>query len=412
MNEIKSDSTRVMRIAAWMWLIYLLVMFAVDWVIYRNIHLPQISVKHLMNLIPALGFLILAYIPWRRRRWITVAMISLISISPILVNSLGFLRFPPGPMTNVEGMVLRQFPVLFIALVLVAWHSRLIVMLLYSLGINLLDVLFVMGFDFYRGEQLQVFFIVTLVRTLSFILVGFFINNLITRLREQQDDLLQANLQLKHYNTTLENLTISRERNRMSRELHDTVVHTLSGLSVQLETARAYQSVDQDAAAEIVDQALSAARSGLQETRRAIKTLRASPLDDLGLLLALETSAKKAAERADLELVCRLPQQLETLAPDVEQTVYRVAQEAIENVVQHANASQLTVKLDMQEIDNKLHLSLTISDDGIGVNKNNRSLPGHFGIAGMQERAQLAGGTLTIDSQPERGTSVRLTIEG
>ena len=113
-----------------------------------------------------------------------------------------------------------------------------------------------------------------------------------TRLREQGELLRQANAQLTHYASTLENLTVSRERNRMARELHDTLAHTLTGLSVTLETVKAYWDVDEDKARGLLDKSLETTRTGVEETRRALKSLRASPLEDMGLTLAIQKMAE------------------------------------------------------------------------------------------------------------------------
>ncbi len=396
-----------MRIAAWMWIIYLIILAAVDFMIHNRGRLFPVFWYHTINAIPALLFLVLALTPWVRSKTATLLMILFISITPILVNNLLILRLPPGPLSNVEGMALRQLPVLFIALVLVAWHYRLIPTLVFSLGTNLIDLGLVTLHNRFSGEQLNVFIVVVIIRTASFLLMGLFINRLISRLRSQQKALASANARLAHYASTLENLTISRERNRMSRELHDTVIHTLSGLAVQLETAKAYRDIDPAATADLLDRSLAATRSGLQETRRALKDLRATPLEDLGLLLALRKAAEDAAERGRLALDIHLPQDIPFLSPDVEQSLYRVAQEAIENVVQHASARKLTVSI---AIEGSL-IKLTVRDDGIGFRMDNGPLPGHFGMTGMRERAQVAGGELNISSHPTQGTLVELAIE-
>ena len=406
-NNDPFDHAHVMRIAAWMWVIYLAVLAVVDSMIYHGGRLFPIYWYHITNAVPALLFLMLAMTPWVRSKTATLLMILFISITPILVNNLLILRLPPGPLSNVEGMALRQLPVLFIALVLVAWHYRLVPTLVFSLGTNLIDLGLVILLNRFTEEKLNVFFVVIIIRTVSFLLVGIFINRLITRLRSQQTALASANARLSHYASTLENLTISRERNRMSRELHDTVIHTLSGLAVQLETAKAYRDIDPAAAADLLDQSLAATRSGLQETRRALKDLRATPLEDLGLLLALRQLADDAAERGRLALDIRLPQEIPVLSPDVEQSLYRVAQEAIANVVQHASAKKLTVSLAVEGS----RIKLSVQDDGIGFRMDNSPLPGHFGMTGMRERAQVAGGELKVSSHPAQGTLVELTIE-
>ena len=151
---------------------------------------------------------------------------------------------------------------------------------------------------------------------------------------------------------------------------------------------------------------LATTRSGLDETRRALKALRASPLDDLGLRLALQNLSETAAERGRLQLELVLPEQLPSISPAAEQCIYRIAQEAIENVLLHANAKKLGVKL---VVDGE-NLELTIEDDGLGLEIAEAEPANHFGLAGMRERAQLAGGELTITSQPGQGTCVILKI--
>src|SRR5512142_1209627 len=165
------------------------------------------------------------------------------------------------------------------------------------------------------------------------------------RQREQRQSLVEANRQVRHYAATLEQLAVTQERNRMSRELHDTLAHTLSGLAVQLEAARSLWRSSPERSHAMLEDALLATRSGLTESRKAIQALRASPLEDLGLTLALRTLAESAASRSGAALDLAIPATLEKLAPDVEQCLFRVAQEALENIVRHAEAQSITVRL-------------------------------------------------------------------
>jgi signal transduction histidine kinase len=410
MSSSSSEPLRVMRIAAWMWIVYLASLASIDVLIYANGAKTPILSYHLINALPALLFLLLAFIPWPKEtdKLLTPLMILIISLAPILIYHLLDLRLPPAPLSNLEGMVLRQLPVLFIGLVLVAWHYNLVSMLLFSVGANLLEQALVFALGRFDASELIVFYFIIVIRTVCFIVAGVFINQLIAMLRAQQQSLEAANHQLAHYVSTLESLTVSRERNRMSRELHDTVVHTLSGLAVQLETAKAYWSVEPDTAKSLLDQSLEATRNGLQETRRALKELRASPLEDLGLALALRQLVQKAVERGKLVSDVLLPEQELILSPDVEQSIYRIAQEAIENVVHHANAAHLILRLTSPSDE----VTLRIQDDGIGFPSDAKSPAGHFGLDGMHERAQLVGGSLTLHSKPGSGTVIELRIPG
>jgi signal transduction histidine kinase len=144
--------------------------------------------------------------------------------------------------------------------------------------------------------------------------------------------------------------------------------------------------------------------------------LRASPLQDLGLILALRELAEAAAKRCGAELVLSLPDRLDRCpSPVVEQGIYRIAQETLENVIRHAGAARIRVSLEQTGS----RMTLSVEDDGQGVdlevlgtsaaNGNDR-----FGIRGMRERAALIGGQLEITSRAGQGTCVRLTapVEG
>lgn len=404
------DSKRVFQTAAWIWLVYLLSMAIIDSFIYANRPFLPILWYHFFNIIPALIFLGLSHLRWidTRMNIFAAVMILIITVTPVLVNYWSGVHLPPAPLSNIEGTVLRQLPILLIGLILVAWHYNLTTMILYSLGTNLFEIALVIGLGLMVDTRLSAFYFITSIRTVCFVVVGIYINQLITYLRSQQESLKIANRQLTHYASTLESLTVSRERNHMSRELHDTVVHTLSGLSVQLEAIKAYWDVDANTSRNLLDQSLETTRSGLLETRRALKALRASPLDDLGLINALRTLIDAAAKRGNLHLDISLPDQNIALSPDVEQCIYRITQEAVENVLHHANAQQLTVHLTVRTDE----ILLMIKDDGIGFNPKTSLPSGHFGLKGMQERAQLVGGALTIHSVPSAGTTIQLVLKG
>jgi signal transduction histidine kinase len=155
-----------------------------------------------------------------------------------------------------------------------------------------------------------------------------------------------------------------------------------------------------------LEKSLTAARSGLEETRRALRALRASPLDDLGLEQAIRAMMEDAVVRNNLALDMSIADKLPPLSPDVEQCVYRIAQEAVTNVVNHARAKKLMVRLELAEG----KLLFRVQDDGIGFNVEKGLKFGHFGLTGMQERAQIMGGSINIESRPGKGTAVQLVI--
>ncbi|MDY7079809.1 MAG: sensor histidine kinase [Chloroflexota bacterium] len=397
----------ILPLTAGLWLGYLLLLLAIDHLLYPRPVLP-LSFYSINGLI-ALAVLGLALWP-RGRTWLGQAFVPLVvvllSVTPVVLAQVIALQHPSvGPASGPEAVLLRIMPLLLMALILLVWQYGWRYAILFSGGI----ALFSLGLHlyFYRpeGPSLLPPMTVLLIQTITFLLVGYFISVLVQQLRRQNESLEQANAQLADYAATLEELTISRERNRMARELHDTLAHTLSALSVQLETVKAYWEVDPTAVQPMLDKALTATRSGLQETRRALKSLRASPLDDLGLSLALRQLATETAQRANLHLDLSVPEHLPSLTPAVEQCIYRVAQEAAANAVHHANAHRLTVRLAFNG-----GVSLQVSDDGRGFDPRQAESAGHFGLSGMRERAQLVGGDLSISSHPGGGTTIQLTI--
>jgi signal transduction histidine kinase len=403
-TQAKVSVMQILRITALLWLGYLVALAAIDLALHPPEQPFQYSYTVANGLIGLmlLGLTMQTWVQEKLGRAFLPLMIVLMSVSPILTNY----RYTPELPRSASasgGLVM-----LLMALVLTAWQYRWRYVGVYCLGVLGIHVglLIFSGRPIERAEVMEILFMI--VQTIGFLVIGYFINALIAQLRSQQDSLEQANAQMVHHASTLEHLTISRERNRMARELHDTLAHTLSGLTVQLETVKAYWNVDAAAAQTMLDKSLWATRSGLQETRRALKSLRASPLEDLGLCLALRRLAESAADRANLTLDLPVPEQIPSLSPDVEQCIYRVVQEAVTNAARHAGAKNLQLRLTCT--DNQI--SLMVRDDGTGFDATESEHPDHFGVAGMQERAQLAGGRLTIDSEPGQGTTVRLTIQG
>jgi len=406
-NDSKIDLVYLLRLAVILWLAYLLALATIDKAFYLHPIFPPRF--YLLNGLDAL--LVFGLVLWRQKkedfgRIFLPLVIGLLSLVPILTSSLAVLGIPPSPANRPEAIILRIMPLLFMALVLTAWQYRWRVVVFFSVG----STLFALGphLLFYQPSDVSLFppLIVMLIQAVSFLTVGYFINVLVSRMQQQQRALEEAHARLVDYAGTLEDLTLSRERNRLARELHDTLAHTLSALSVQLETAKAYWDVDPAAAQAMLNTSLAVTRSGLEETRRALKALRATPLEDMGLLLALRQLAEEYAARANLQLTLSLPRQLPALPQAVEQATYRIAQEALANVMHHANARMLTVSLMM---DGGV-LSLQVQDDGVGFSGSPETANGHFGLSGMQERAQLVGGQLVVVSEPGEGVTIQFTV--
>lgn len=362
-------------------------------------------------LIEAVALFFYLSLPWLReklKQYYLPLALFIATVAPILSNRL----YRSGPAQSDTFTMIAYawelIPLLLVPLVLIAWQYSFKIVVSYSALTALLDTMLVL---LERGgveRSVLPIIAVLFIRTISMVAVGYMVTELMTTQREQRKALTQANLKLGQYAITLEQLGISRERNRLARELHDTLAHTLSGIAVQLEAMKTILEPDQGEAQTMLDQTLLATRNGLTDTRRALKDLRATQLDDLGLSLALQTMARKVADRAGLQLECEIPDALDGISPAAEQAIYRITQEALENVVRHADACKVFIQLGWF---NK-QLALVISDDGRGFDPAVLNDSDRLGMKGMQERAAMVGGELKVVSQPHQGTTVRFTLDG
>jgi signal transduction histidine kinase len=290
--------------------------------------------------------------------------------------------------------------IILIPLIMVSWQYKLKWVFVYCVGVTLLNFLQIFLPSHSLGRPIWSVPVALLPQTILLAFTGYVVNRLAFEQKE-------VNRQLSQHAMTLDHLATSRERNRLAREIHDTLAHTLSGLAVNLEAVMALWDKDPGRAKKIVQHSLLVTRDGLIETRRSIQALRAGPLDDLGLLLALKQLAISSAERYSLKLELDLPEKQVDLEPAVEQTVYRIAEEAIHNACQHAQASRLSMGLQVEEE----RLTFTLVDDGKGFNVVSTGREEQFGLKGMYERSEAVGGLLSVDSQPGMGTSLKLVVE-
>ncbi len=212
-----------------------------------------------------------------------------------------------------------------------------------------------------------------------------------------------ANRQLSEYATQVEDLTIANERQRMARELHDTLSQGLTGIILQLEAVEAHLNNSRpEKAKAIIANAKLQARTTLTDARSAIDDLRQSTPQDLGAALRLEISRFTSAT----DIPCSQDfDELPALPEAVQETITRTVSEALTNIARHAHAQQVRVKLAVAAE----HLRITISDDGLGFDPLSVP-PGHYGLLGIQERIRLSGGELQIHSQPGSGTTLEIRM--
>jgi two-component system sensor histidine kinase UhpB len=194
-----------------------------------------------------------------------------------------------------------------------------------------------------------------------------------------------------------------RERERIARDLHDEVNQALTALLLRLEAVRR-QSDDPAASAELAEIGELISRA-MRELLDLARGLRPTTLDDLGLEAALATLVEDAGREADLVAGFEVEGEVDRMPEDLQLVAYRVAQEAVTNAVQHADAEHLRMRL----IGAGEKVELRISDDGVGY-EGGRARE-RLGIAGMRERALLCGGELSVESEPGAGTRVTLRAD-
>lgn len=217
-----------------------------------------------------------------------------------------------------------------------------------------------------------------------------------------------AHIQLEDYAARVEALTLETERQRLARELHDTLAQGLVGLGMQLETINGLLLRERSQQArDIVQQALSRVRSTLADARDVIDDLRSGPVNSLDDLEAMReeiqrfTIATGIPCHADLEA-------LTILARPVHEHILRILSESLTNIARHAQSSEVWIRT---KWDGDSRLTLEICDNGVGFDAAAMmTLAGHYGLLGLRERARLIGGKLEIISIPGQGTTLRFTF--
>ncbi len=206
---------------------------------------------------------------------------------------------------------------------------------------------------------------------------------------------------------------VTEERNRLARELHDSVTQALYGVTLYSEAAAGHLALGHtDRAAEHLQELQHTAQEALAEMRLLVFELRPPILEELGLVAALQARLQAVEGRAGLRTEFKTDLK-ERLPPDVEEGLYRIAQEVLNNVLKHAQAHYIQVHLrqDERKWPDPVRVTLEIADDGIGLDPATAGQRGGLGLPAMEERAEAIGATLRIESELDGGTRVVVTWE-
>ncbi len=201
--------------------------------------------------------------------------------------------------------------------------------------------------------------------------------------------------------------SVLEERNRMAREIHDTLAQAFTSIMVHLEVASYKLETAPEVARRCVETSYDLARSGLSEARRSVAALRPHPLEAGNLYNALCVLAKQMFAHRSVRFVCDCQGQPYLLQQVVEHHLLRIGQEALMNACKYAKATEIQLSLSYEQAQCVLH----VKDDGVGFELGRAATDHHFGLIGMMERAEQIKAKLTVHSSPGQGTSVIVVVK-
>jgi signal transduction histidine kinase len=220
-------------------------------------------------------------------------------------------------------------------------------------------------------------------------------------------ELRAAHEQLATLHRRAREAAVAEERNRLAREIHDTLAHYLTVVNVQLEAAEKLAGNQPARSLEAVGRARRLTLECLQEVRRSVGALRAATIEELALPRALAKLTREFAESTGLAVQLDASADILQLPPESSQALYRVVQEGLTNVHRHAHATRARVALSASEG----LVSLQVEDDGVGPNGQAEAPDGGgFGLVGLRERVALLGGHLDFGPGPDGGSCLRVTL--
>jgi len=221
--------------------------------------------------------------------------------------------------------------------------------------------------------------------------------------RQSRQDLAIANRQLRQYALLIEDQTILQERNRIAREIHDSLGHSLTAQSIQLEYVAMLLSEDVKRAGRHLQTARQLGKEALQNVRHSVSSLRSHPLQGRSLTTALAKLLQEFEQTTGIQTNPSIHLPIGT-SEEVATALYRITQEALTNIAKHSGATQIYLHL----AESKMEISLRIEDDGRGFEPVVNTTG--FGLQGMRERAEALGGSFCLVSQPEQGCQIQVSI--
>jgi signal transduction histidine kinase len=218
------------------------------------------------------------------------------------------------------------------------------------------------------------------------------------KLSIKSEELAVANTQLREYTLRIEELATSQERNRIARDIHDSVGHALTVLNLNLEAALKLWQTDPESATEFLTEAKQLGSHALKEVRQSISTLRVDPLVGLSLPEAIADLVEDFKRSSSISTILKIDLQ-QPIKNEITIAVYRIIQEALTNICKHASATEVTIN-----IQTETNLMLRIRDNGKGFQIEQNTTG--FGLQSMRDRTLAVGGNLNIETVPNGGCKI------
>jgi signal transduction histidine kinase len=344
------------------------------------------AMKHLARFAARPGRLAL---PWRRYRIDSLLAIGSVAlVTAVIMVTDSYPRIPTIP-----------FAYLLVVLAFASWRG-LYTAILASL-LAFLSYLYFLVSPLYTFLVLRVEDLFTLA---AFLATAIITGQLASALRRRAEQAQSRERELRVLYEQAQELAALQERQRLARELHDSVSQALYGISLGAHTARETLQNEPEQAAASLEYVLRLAEAGLAEMRALIFELRPESLETEGLVVALTKQVAVLRTRYKLTVEADLQDEPD-LSLEMKHALYRIAQEAFHNIIKHAHASAVVLRLARQERE----VILEISDDGKGFDPT-KTFPGHLGLHSMRERSARIGGTFAVESTPGQGTRIRVRM--
>lgn len=222
------------------------------------------------------------------------------------------------------------------------------------------------------------------------------------KLRISEEKLQAAYDDLAAYNASLEELTLLRERARISRELHDSVGHSLSTLIIQLNAVKSLIEINPQGCSGMLDELVTFTKTALENTRRAVRELKPIELEKYGFILSIKELCKKFEELTNIKITLLFSKESWNVNSDQGHQIYRIIQEALNNSARHGHSTEVNITLNFSNE----RLFISIKDNGIGSD----TLSSSFGMKGMADRVETLKGTIDFESKKDKGFSIYINI--